>query len=334
MESHPIANIFPMMSNEALIELSKDITSNGLGIPILLYEGKILDGRNRYQACDLAGIEPEYTEYEGDDPLGYVLSLNLHRRHLTASQRAALAVEVANMAQGGDRKSNQTAKLQSDISRSEAAEKLDVSERYVNEAKKIQRESPEHFDKVKSGELSLQQAKRKMEKEKLENLQSDIDPFVLGSRKKFKSVINHILEAKLESDGWQHTNDSVHLQALLEELSAIEQAHENTIRIQGNLESLRNDLQVEMRRQCGEGADLGTDGSRHITQLDDINLEDDEKILEAQIMELTEDDGEGQLTVAGLLKSEGLESEPTEADQKGQELPFSTDESGQIMIDM
>jgi len=151
-----------MLGVEELGELADDIMLNGLHQPIVLYQGQILDGRNRYQACELAGIEPDYIEYEGDDPLGYVLSLNLHRRHLTASQRAALAVEIANMTHGGDRKSDQAAKLRFDISQAEAAEKLDVSERYVNEAKKIQEESPEHFDQVKSGELSLQQAKREV----------------------------------------------------------------------------------------------------------------------------------------------------------------------------
>jgi len=162
MEFHPMANIFPMLGVEELGELADDIMLNGLHQSVELFEGKILDGRNRYLACELVGIEPDYIEYEGDDSLGYVLSLNLHRRHLTASQRAALAVEIANMAHGGDRKSDQGAKLPLEITNEQAAEKLDVSERYVKEAKKIQRESPEHFDKVKSGELSLQQAKREV----------------------------------------------------------------------------------------------------------------------------------------------------------------------------
>ena len=170
MEFHPIANIFPMMSDEELSELAESIESNGLRVPILLHEGKILDGRNRYQACESSGVKPEYTEFEGNDPLGYVLSLNLHRRHLTASQRAALAAEIANMTQGdGTHKSNlkqgRSAKISEATSQAEAAEKLDVSPAYIREAKKIQRESPEHFDQVKSGELSLQQAKRELQPE-------------------------------------------------------------------------------------------------------------------------------------------------------------------------
>ena len=159
-----------MMGEEELGELADDIMLNGLHQPIVLYQGQILDGRNRYQACELAGIESDCTEYEGDDPLGYVLSLNLHRRHLTASQRAALAAEIANMTQADAGKAHgrgqdSSGKIAEAISQPEAAEKLDVSERYVREAKKIQEESPEHFDKVKSGELSLQQAKRELRSE-------------------------------------------------------------------------------------------------------------------------------------------------------------------------
>ena len=164
MEFHSMANIFPMLGVEELGELADDIMLNGLHQSVELFEGKILDGRNRYLACELVGIEPDYIEYEGDDPLGYVLSLNLHRRHLTASQRAALAVEIANMKSGTRTDLEPSLKL-AEVSQSEAAERLDVSPAYIREAKKIQRESPEHFDKVKSGEISLQQAKRELQPE-------------------------------------------------------------------------------------------------------------------------------------------------------------------------
>jgi hypothetical protein len=73
--------------------------------PIVIFEGKILDGRNRYKACELANVEPIYRPYFGDDPLEYVVSLNLHRRHLTTSQKAMVAVEITNLKQGGDRRS-------------------------------------------------------------------------------------------------------------------------------------------------------------------------------------------------------------------------------------
>ena len=94
-ESHPIALMFPMMTDAELAELADDIKTNGPAEPIALYEGKILDGRNRYQACRLAGVEPRITELEKlESPISYVVSKNLQRRHLTESQRTTIAAEI------------------------------------------------------------------------------------------------------------------------------------------------------------------------------------------------------------------------------------------------
>ena len=133
----------------------------GLHHPIVFYEDQILDDRNRFRACFVARVDPEFMEYKGDNPLSYVMSLNLHRRHLTVSQRAYLAAEVANMTSGTRTDLEPSAKLR-EVSQPEAAEKLDVSERYVQEAKKIKRQSPEHFERIGSGELTIQQAKREL----------------------------------------------------------------------------------------------------------------------------------------------------------------------------
>ena len=92
---HEAANVFPLLQGEQLKALADDIAENGLQEAIWLHEdGSILDGRNRFRACKIAGVEPRFQTYEGSDPLGFVLSLNLHRRHLTSAQKAALAVDV------------------------------------------------------------------------------------------------------------------------------------------------------------------------------------------------------------------------------------------------
>jgi ParB-like chromosome segregation protein Spo0J len=89
-EYHAAANIFPL-DKEHLGSLAKDIGDRGLQVPIEMLDGKIIDGRRRWLACEKAGIEPDVVEVEADDPVGYVLSLNLHRRHLTVSQAAMCA---------------------------------------------------------------------------------------------------------------------------------------------------------------------------------------------------------------------------------------------------
>lgn len=89
MKAHPYADRFPMLSTEELERLADDIRENGLNNPVVLDdEGRILDGRNRWAACELAGVTPETTLFEGDDPAAFVLSSNVSRRHLTTGQQA------------------------------------------------------------------------------------------------------------------------------------------------------------------------------------------------------------------------------------------------------
>jgi phage N-6-adenine-methyltransferase len=92
MKYHEKSNIFPLMSKDEYEQLRDDIFSNGLLEPIILYEGDILDGRNRHMACLELGIEPKCYEYTGDDPESYVISKNLHRRHLSKEQRQEIMV--------------------------------------------------------------------------------------------------------------------------------------------------------------------------------------------------------------------------------------------------
>jgi ParB-like chromosome segregation protein Spo0J len=95
-EFHPAAALFPLMDVDGAEfgELVADIREHGLVQPIVLHEGKILDGRNRHRACQHAGVEPRFEEWSGESPTAYVLSLNLHRRHLTEDQKAAVVQEA------------------------------------------------------------------------------------------------------------------------------------------------------------------------------------------------------------------------------------------------
>jgi len=135
---HPLAEIFPSIYGKEFVELKADIKANGLHEPIVMYEGKILDGRNRFRACQEVGVTPHFTDYTGDDPAKYVISLNLHRRHLDESQRGIVAAKIANLTKSdaATRSHDATANLQSHT-RAEAADMLNVSERTVNTAKKV-----------------------------------------------------------------------------------------------------------------------------------------------------------------------------------------------------
>jgi ParB-like chromosome segregation protein Spo0J len=89
LEPHELSKLFPPISDEDFGKLAADIKLNGLHQPIVRYQGKILDGNNRYRACELVKIAPGFTDFEGDDAKArnFVISANIHRRHLSPEQR-------------------------------------------------------------------------------------------------------------------------------------------------------------------------------------------------------------------------------------------------------
>src|SRR5262249_54446502 len=98
LEFHPLADVFPLMVGEEFAELVADIKANGLRQQIVLHEGKIIDGRNRYRACIEAGVEPAVIVGDDwiNDPAAYVISANIHPRHLTAEQKRDLIIKCAD----------------------------------------------------------------------------------------------------------------------------------------------------------------------------------------------------------------------------------------------
>lgn len=96
---HPAAELFPMLAGDELARLASDIAQNGLLEPLVVYDGQLLDGRNRRRACEMASVEPRYVEWhgEGGSPVAFIAARNLHRRHLSESQRAAIAARVKPM---------------------------------------------------------------------------------------------------------------------------------------------------------------------------------------------------------------------------------------------
>jgi hypothetical protein len=102
LDPHPFALLTPDMSGEQRYLLLADVIANGVKDPIVLFEGKILDGVNRYWAHQHGGgiRELPITEFEGgrDEALAFVLSKNMHRRHMTPTERANLGARVFELA--------------------------------------------------------------------------------------------------------------------------------------------------------------------------------------------------------------------------------------------
>lgn len=160
---HPLCTLFPRVTGAEFDAMREDIRANGLREPIVTHDGMILDGGNRYRACMEAGVEPEFKEFDGADVVGFVLSANLHRRHLTAGQHAAIVASVTNWAQaqahGGDRRSDQAATLPLESVRDRAAAS-GASERTQRMADKVAKASPALAKKVAHGEVTLPEAVR------------------------------------------------------------------------------------------------------------------------------------------------------------------------------
>jgi hypothetical protein len=102
---HPFAEIFPIIPADELDTLGKDIKQRGLQEPIVLFEGKVLDGRNRYIAAQKIGHKFTADNFKylpaGVDPRAFVISANILRRHLNAEQKRELIARRSDFALAG-----------------------------------------------------------------------------------------------------------------------------------------------------------------------------------------------------------------------------------------
>lgn len=171
VDVHPVADIFPMMNEEEFAGLKEDIEKNGVRDCLTMWQGKLIDGRNRLAACLDLGIDWEgYLEELDDDadPVAFVLSHNLHRRHLSTSQRAMVAARVLDVYEERA-KERQKRKAKSVVenlpqqngskARDEAGAALNVSGKMVDAAATVlECGSKDLIAKVESGEVAVSKA--------------------------------------------------------------------------------------------------------------------------------------------------------------------------------
>lgn len=172
LEPHPLCLVLPEMTPAEFQQLVDSIKSEGQHDAIVTYQGQILEGRHRYNACLNLGIEPVMEEYDelihGKSPTQYVMAKNVFRRHLSVSQRAVIATEIIPHfeAEAKARKEAVAAKPPTEETPAElpptpsqlAAAAVGVSESTVRRANKVKEKNPEGFEQIKKGEASIRGA--------------------------------------------------------------------------------------------------------------------------------------------------------------------------------
>jgi len=179
---HPVAALFPLLEGPEFDELKADIAANGLLERIWLHpDGSIIDGRNRHRACIETATRPEFRTWDnGGSLVSFVVSMNLHRRHLTSSQLGVIALDVErelakegreNMRRGGEGSEI----VPNPIIRAaeQAAALVGTNAHYVRDAKRLASQAPDLLDKVRAGEQTIPQAKRELKDRKREAIREE-----------------------------------------------------------------------------------------------------------------------------------------------------------------
>ena len=181
---HAVSKVWGDMPSDELLALSLDIEANGQQEPVfVINNNEVVDGWHRFRACQMAQKPVQVKDLPRDvDLFKFVVSKNLHRRHLTASQRACIAVEALpelekrakarQKAVGGVNPGPLPEKIPEALkgdARDHAAEQFQVNPRYISDVKRIAAEEPELYDAIRTGDMSLPEAKReaKRREEKL-----------------------------------------------------------------------------------------------------------------------------------------------------------------------
>ena len=157
LKQHPLSAIFPPMPEDEILSLASNIAEVGLKQTILLYQGQVLDGWHRLQACLMVGVNPRTDNFTGKDPKAQVRAANIHRRHLSASQRAFAEVQLSEWAPPGKpAKGAPGAPLETVAT---MAKNATASERTIQQAKEAELNGSDTLkEAIKDGEISVKAA--------------------------------------------------------------------------------------------------------------------------------------------------------------------------------
>jgi len=150
IQFHPLCEMFPVMDETELGQLADDIKAHGQREPILTLKGQIIDGRNRYLACQRVNQKPRFKALNTKNPAEVVASLNVHRRHLTESQRAMMLMELGGISAGAESR---------DPSIAQAAKMSRTSTGTIKRAKNVKAKAVKKVKKaVLAGKLTVHEA--------------------------------------------------------------------------------------------------------------------------------------------------------------------------------
>ena len=152
---HEATSLFPDMTPEEFAALKSDIAVHGLRQPILVFRNQVIDGRQRLRACKELGLAPHYITVNVTEKTvtGYIVSMNLKRRHLNESQRAMVASRLATLGKG---KKQNTAHA---VTQAQASMMLNVSIDSIQRARSVESSGiPELVQAVHAGALDVTNA--------------------------------------------------------------------------------------------------------------------------------------------------------------------------------
>lgn len=153
----------PDMSEAEMDALKQSIASIGQQVPILVWRGRVVDGRKRLAACEALKIKPRVTVLaDSESPSDHAMALNLLRTHYTPSQRAAFAERMAGHLKRGGRPKTESPNLGiRELSMRETARAFDVQPSQIDRARRVRRVgAPEVIGAVESGRLTLHAAEQ------------------------------------------------------------------------------------------------------------------------------------------------------------------------------
>lgn len=279
LEQHPLSAAFPAMSAVELSELVEDIKATTLRNPIMMYEGKVLDGWHRYQACLKAGKPHLTSEYTGHDPVAYVKSQNWHRRHLEPGARAVIALKLnAWLMPGRPATGVQTeTSLNRPVytppkSNADLAAEAGVGETTIKAAKRVLEHGSTALQQaVGSGKMPAQRAAEIAKLPKAEQQKAMREP--VPAKPAAKATGDYVaLQAKYDALLAEHEEMAGNYQVMASELATLQAFHNgaevqemNTLReLLRNAERRRDELEAEnnvmrdqiarMKRQAGKAA--------------------------------------------------------------------------------